>query len=262
MPALRSGLHYVLRRPGVHTLPPLGPVGGGRPGGCERGARGPVAFGPKGPLCAALSCHLLKTNPAAFQGFHFSCSGGGGRQLWGGGDEAQELSANRLPRVRPRRKGERCQIGQWKARVLVPASPRRRRKRAPRTRPQLRVLDHQPHPGLSHWGPPLPRGPTSPLLLPEPVTQVLGHVAAGDGLSTVPAHSMQAAGRRPQQYHWGSTGQGLGARMGKLQGTGHPVPGQPNSRGFKGLKTEQGGGSPSDLEEPGGGCLPVTQPDG
>lgn len=51
-------------------------------------------------------------------GLHFRVSisaarGWAGRSL--SGDEAQELSANRRPRVWPRRNGGRCQIGQWKA---------------------------------------------------------------------------------------------------------------------------------------------------
>ena len=42
---------------------------------------------------------------AAFQGFHFSCAGGGCCSR--GGDEAQECSANRRLRVWPRRNGRK-----------------------------------------------------------------------------------------------------------------------------------------------------------
>lgn len=50
---------------------------GPRRGGCGRGRTGRVAFKPTGPLCAALNCHLLKTNLGCISGFPFQPPGGG-----------------------------------------------------------------------------------------------------------------------------------------------------------------------------------------
>lgn len=72
--------------------------------------------------------------PFSVSGFPFQLPWGWRAAASGAGDEAQELSTNQRPRVRPRQKGERCQLGQWKAHVLVPASPRGHGRRAPGSR--------------------------------------------------------------------------------------------------------------------------------
>lgn len=79
-------------------------------------------------------------------GLHFRVSisaarGWAGRSL--SGDEAQELSANRRPRVWPRQNGGRCQIGQWKAHARGPACKRP----APGIRLRLRRPGRHSHPG-------------------------------------------------------------------------------------------------------------------
>lgn len=124
------------------------------------------------------------------------------------------------------------------------------RKQAPRTRPQLRDLGQEPHPGLSCCpadgalcggglllptpGVPAVGVPTLPPP-PEPVTHVPGHMAARDGLSVAPAPSLQAQSLQTTAEPRGEagggrrTGWGAGSKQGKLQGTDSALPGQPNS---------------------------------
>ena len=253
----------LLRSPKARDAHPASPrEPGPRRGGSGRGEQGRVAFRPTGPLCAALNYHLPKTNPGCISGFPFQLPWGwraAASGVGGGGDEAQELSTNQRPRVRPRQKGERCQLGQWKAHVLVPASPRGHGRRAPGSRLPAPDLSSEtsakshtlgslaaqqrqlsggllllPTPGVPAVGVPMLPAP------PEPVTHVPGHMVARDGLSVAPAHSPQAqrlqttaaprgegGGRR--RAVTGSTGWGAGSRLGKRRGTDSALPGQPNS---------------------------------
>lgn len=76
MPALRSGLHYVLRRPGVHTLPPLGPVGGGQTRRVwKRRARAGGIRTKRPPLCRP-QLPFTEDKPSCISGFPFQL-------LWG-----------------------------------------------------------------------------------------------------------------------------------------------------------------------------------
>ena len=126
--SLRSGLCYVLRRLGTHTPPPPGTRGHDKAGIAEAGEGGRHSDQQAPFVPPSIAIDRRQT------GLHFRVSisvvpGGDRPQLvreeeWGPRTFCQSDAQGAAWQIE-----ERCQIGQWKAHALVPASPRGRGRR-------------------------------------------------------------------------------------------------------------------------------------
>ena len=122
--SLRSGLCYVLRRLGMHT-PPAPGTRGHKAGIAEAGEGGRHSDQQAPFVPPSIAIDRRQT------GLHFRVSisavPGGDWQQFAGEEEWGPITfCQSDAQGAARQIGERCQIGQWKARALVPASPRAR----------------------------------------------------------------------------------------------------------------------------------------